>query len=128
MFVEFIFSTPGKSFLSNGVKTYYEGWNGTLCFFVVAILSLSLFFSPSKKKRHRIKSERSVMATKKLKEYSFIIMKDLTRDILVCLLWEGYMPPPPLRFNEKGSSLRLYKNVDIQLSVIYFLWKEFNLY
>ena len=32
--------------------------------FLSPLLSISLFFSPSKKKRHRIKRERSVMATK----------------------------------------------------------------
>ena len=38
-------------------------------------LSLSPFFSPSKKKRHRIKRERAVMAIKKCTELRFILNK-----------------------------------------------------
>ena len=37
-----------------------------------ALLSLYLVFSPSKKKRHRIKRERALMATKKITEFRFI--------------------------------------------------------
>ena len=43
--------------------------------FFSPLLSLSLFYSHSKKKRHRIKRDRAVKATKKCTEFRSIILK-----------------------------------------------------
>ena len=56
-------------------------WNGTLCIFFLPLLSLSLFFSPFKKKRHRIKRERTVIATIKCTELRLIIFHVYSRVI-----------------------------------------------
>ena len=47
--------------------------------FLSPLLFLSLFFSPSEKKRYRIKRERAIMATKKITEFRFIYSLPITK-------------------------------------------------